>query len=129
MKIALIRQEYTPHGGAERFVSNMLQQLKSDNKLSIHLIARKWQPIENVHFHSCDPFFIGRTWRDYSFSRKAYAIIRKLDVDLIQSHERVPYCHIYRAGDGVHRVWLQHKNQLKPLKDWLVYTLIREMLF
>ena len=114
MKIALIRQEYTPHGGAERFLSNMLQQLKSDDELSIHLIARKWQKIDNIHFHCCNPFFIGRTWRDYSFSRQAYAIIQKLDVDLIQSHERVPYCHLYRAGDGVHRVWLKHKNQLKP---------------
>jgi len=138
VKIALIRQEYTPHGGAERFLSNMLQQLKNDNELSIHLIARKWQKIDNIHFHECNPFFMGRTWRDYSFSRQAYAITQKLDVDLIQSHERVPYCHLYRAGDGVHRVWLQYKNQLKPwysrylnyLSFYQLYTLhIEKKLF
>ncbi|NOQ14733.1 MAG: glycosyltransferase [Methyloprofundus sp.] len=114
MKIALIRQKYSPHGGAERFLSNMLKQLNSDNQLSIHLIARKWQQTDNIQLHSCKPFYIGRTWRNFSFSRQACRIIKQLDVDLVQSHERIACCDIYRAGDGVHRIWLQHKNHLKP---------------
>ena len=27
--------------------------------------------------------------------------------DLVQSHERIPGCDVYRAGDGVHRRWLE----------------------
>lgn len=134
MKIALIRQKYSAHGGAERFLSNMLKQLNNDNQLDIHLIARKWQKIENIHLHSCQFFYIGRTWRDFIFARKACRMVQELNADLVQSHERIACCDIYRAGDGVHRVWLQHRNHLKPLLlkylDYLslyhLYTLFAE---
>jgi UDP-glucose:(heptosyl)LPS alpha-1,3-glucosyltransferase len=29
--------------------------------------------------------------------------------DLVQSHERLPCCDVYRAGDGVHRQWLANR--------------------
>ena len=29
--------------------------------------------------------------------------------ELVQSHERLSCCDIYRAGDGVHRVWLNER--------------------
>ncbi|MCJ7879706.1 glycosyltransferase, partial [Salmonella enterica] len=34
--------------------------------------------------------------------------------DLVQSHERIPGCDLYRAGDGVHRRWLQQRSRILP---------------
>jgi len=113
MHIAIIRQRYNPYGGAERFVSRALAALqKTDIKVS--LVARKWEPIEGVDFIECKPFYLGRLWRDWSFARLACQKIALLQADLVQSHERVGCCDIYRAGDGVHRVQLAQKAKCLP---------------
>ncbi|HEY6863904.1 MAG TPA: glycosyltransferase family 4 protein, partial [Burkholderiales bacterium] len=54
-----------------------------------------------------DPFHIGKVWRDWSFARAARAAWRREGFDLVQSHERIPGAPLYRAGDGVHRRWLE----------------------
>ena len=53
-----------------------------------------------------DPFYVGSAWRDASFARAARAAWEAGGFDLVQSHERIPGCAIYRAGDGVHAEWL-----------------------
>ena len=57
----------------------------------------------------CDPFHVGRVWRDWSFARAACAATAREAFDLVQSHERIACCDVYRAGDGVHRVWLEER--------------------
>jgi len=42
--------------------------------------------------------------RDWGFAKQVCRQIDALKPDLVQSHERVFCCDIYRAGDGVHRV-------------------------
>jgi UDP-glucose:(heptosyl)LPS alpha-1,3-glucosyltransferase len=43
--------------------------------------------------------------------------LRNQAFDLVQSHERLPCCNIYRAGDGVHREWLaQRARHFGPLR-------------
>lgn len=121
MKIALIRQRYNPYGGAERFVSRALTALSQQQSVSLHLIARKWEPIEGIRFHACNPPYLGRLTRDLGFAVSACKLARKLGVDLIQSHERLCCCDIYRAGDGVHREWLtQRSRQLNALARMLL---------
>jgi len=56
---------------------------------------------------TADPFYIGSAWRDASFARAARAAWEAGGFDLVQSHERIPGCAIYRAGDGVHAEWLE----------------------
>lgn len=64
----------------------------------------------------CDPFYLGRLWRDWSFSRSICRSVAHHRFDLVQSHERIPCCDLYRAGDGVHREWLaQRARALGPL--------------
>ena len=53
-----------------------------------------------------DPFHIGNTWRDASFARAAREAWEAGGFDLVQSHERIAGCDLYRAGDGVHAEWL-----------------------
>jgi UDP-glucose:(heptosyl)LPS alpha-1,3-glucosyltransferase len=56
-----------------------------------------------------DPFHIGRLWRDWSFARAVCARLAGESFDLVQSHERIACCDVYRAGDGVHRQWLENR--------------------
>jgi len=119
LKIAIIRQRFNPHGGAERFVSRALAALAKRQLVTLHLVARSWEPIQNIHFHRCDPWYLGRLTRDLGFAYFACLTAKTLNVDLIQSHERMWCCDIYRAGDGVHREWVeQKKRRLSWFKSW-----------
>lgn len=116
LRIALIRQRYTPFGGAERFVENALDALQENTQIELTLISRKWDGANNqaIGNLSCNPFYVGRLWRDWSFSRCACHKIHDNDFDLVQSHERAPCGDIYRAGDGIHRTWIKQRNRVLP---------------
>lgn len=123
MKLALVRQTYTPFGGAERFISQAISALAAKG-VTVEIIARHWQG--ELAGLRCDPFFLGRLWRDWSFSRCVQKIISSARYDLVQSHERIPGCHIYRAGDGVHATWLELSGKPWRLSPWHRYTLAAE---
>ena len=126
MRIALVRQRYDPFGGAERFIERALPALERAGA-EVTLIARRWDSNGRnsngrdgsrargggsetrgaLKLLRVDPFHAGNLWRDCSFARAARAAWRGGGFDLVQSHERIPGCDIYRAGDGVHRRWLE----------------------
>ena len=137
MKLALIRQRHNPFGGAERFVEQALRSLDAREDLSLALIARDWRSgnaKSSLSLVVCDPPYLGRTWRDRSFARAACAAVARGGYDLVQSHERIACCDIYRAGDGVHAQWLANRARaLGPLRrlaqaasPWHRYTLAAE---
>jgi len=105
LKLAVVRQRYTPYGGAERFIARALPALERAD-VEVTLIARNWQGWRARRVLRVDPFYLGSRWRDASFARAARAAWLKHGFDIVQSHERIPGCDVYRAGDGVHRHWL-----------------------
>jgi len=113
LRLALIRQRYRPDGGAERFVSRVIEALQQDD-VELTVIARSWQPQEGARLLRCDPFHIGRLWRDRSFARCACRTAQQGGFDLVQSHERIPCAEVYRAGDGVHATWLEQRARVLP---------------
>ncbi len=124
MKLAIVRQKYTPFGGAERFVARALDALRAQG-VAVDIIARNWQ--DDTSGVKCDPFHLGRTWRDWSFAHCVQGVIASGRYDLVQSHERIPGCHIFRAGDGVHATWLELASKsLARLSPWHRYTLAAE---
>jgi UDP-glucose:(heptosyl)LPS alpha-1,3-glucosyltransferase len=127
MKLAIVRQKYTPFGGAERFVERALAALKARG-VDVSIVAREWQgDAGGVTAVRVDPFYLGRTWRDAGFARGVQRLIGERRFDLVQSHERIPGCDIYRAGDGVHATWLELRNKpLDRFAPWHRYTLAAE---
>ena len=114
MHVALVRQRYSAHGGAERFIERALDAL-GERGVAVTVLAREWtgDPGRVVR---CDPFHIGRLWRDWSFARAVCREIARRPFDIVQSHERIACCDIYRAGDGVHAQWLHNRRAtLGPL--------------
>ena len=115
IQLALIRQRYNPYGGAERFVASALEALQrqgqnAQQKLALTLITREWTGEAQKHrVIECPSHFVGRLWRDIAFARCVRKILREERFDLVQSHERIPGCDIFRAGDGVHAAWLEQR--------------------
>jgi UDP-glucose:(heptosyl)LPS alpha-1,3-glucosyltransferase len=110
MRLAVIRQRYTPYGGAERFVEGALEALL-ERGVAISLYTREWPEtrLALIEPHIVDPWYRGRLWRDASFAREVCRAIGSGKADLVQSHERVTCCDVFRAGDGVHAVYLEER--------------------
>ena len=105
MRVAIVRQRYNPYGGAERFIERTLPALERAGA-EVALIARHWEGWGARKVLQVDPFYAGNLWRDRSFANAAREAWRG-KFDLVQSHERIAGCDVYRAGDGVHRRWLE----------------------
>ena len=118
MKIAIVRQRYNPYGGAERFVERALGGLLKEGA-EVTLITRSWQGAELREGYRqvlCNPpkgLFAGRAARDRRFARCAQEAMFSGAYDITQSHERIPGCMIFRAGDGVHAAWLEHLRRVR----------------
>ncbi len=109
MRLAIVRQRYNPFGGAERFIERAVAAL-TESGAAVTVIARSWKQLPGAAASpralACDPFHVGRRWRDSSFARAVCRLLQHETFDLVQSHERIACCDIFRAGDGVHRQWL-----------------------
>lgn len=135
LSIAIVRQRYNPFGGAERFVERALAALSEQN-MRVTLITRQWDGAEasaqNVLL--CKPFHIGRLWRDWAFARSVQRAMAQNKFDLVQSHERIAGCDIFRAGDGIHAAWLEQRARaigsfsrlMQRISPWHRYTLAAE---
>jgi UDP-glucose:(heptosyl)LPS alpha-1,3-glucosyltransferase len=113
ISLALIRRRYAMDGGAERFISRALDALQQHD-VRITLITREWQPAQGVEVVPVKPFHFGRLSRNWSFDRAVKRLLRQRRFDIVQSHERIAGCDVYRAGDGVHREWLQQRARVLP---------------
>lgn len=118
VRLALIRQRYNPFGGAERFIERAIAALERGDT-EVTLITRAWKEEGSRHALIVDPPYAGRLWRDVSFSRSVQSLLAREHFDLVQSHERIPGCDVYRAGDGVHRQWLANRTKRAPMLERL----------
>ena len=110
-RIALVRSRYDPSGGAERFVQGAVAALKSQGA-SLTIVTRSW-PDHDGSAIVLDPFHVGSLWRDLGFARAVCAELARRRFDLVQSHERIACCDVYRAGDGVHAEWLAQRARVQ----------------
>ena len=114
MRIAVIRQRYTPFGGAERFLASALDAL-AERGVAVTLYTREWTAQRGrIDARIVDPFYVGGLWRDAGFVRAVCRAIARDPPALVQSHERLACCDIYRAGDGVHATWLEERMRHVP---------------
>lgn len=123
MKIALVRKAYMPYGGAERYVSQLIERLCRQGH-DVHVFAHHWDVqqgkgsgIEKGRgpvFHKVamvpSPSFL----EALSFALVSKRLLQKESFDVIHSFERTLYQDIYRAGDGCHREWLIQRKKIDP---------------
>ncbi len=110
MKLALIRRQFSATGGAELYLQRLLQALVKGGH-EPHLFAESWDgPLDGVHLHAV-PVGGDRALRPTRFADAVGAELTKHSFDVVFSLERTHHQDVYRAGDGVHRVWLQRRQQ------------------
>ncbi|WP_395745041.1 glycosyltransferase family 4 protein [Prosthecobacter sp.] len=113
MKLALIRRQFSATGGAELYVQRLLRGLTAAGH-ETHLFAEKWQgQAEGVQFHSIHVAG-SRAERPLQFAEGVNAALQHLRFDCVFSLERTLRQDVYRAGDGLHRVWLQQRRRFAP---------------
>jgi UDP-glucose:(heptosyl)LPS alpha-1,3-glucosyltransferase len=110
MKLGIVRQRYTPFGGAERFVERAIDALL-ERGVRIRVYTRSWPAARAGRIEPviCNPYYVGSAWRDVSFARAVRASLARDRPDIVQTHERIAGSDIFRAGDGVHRAWLAER--------------------
>ena len=116
LKIGFVRRGYSSSGGAEAYLKRLAKGV-CDAGHEAHLFTTNdWPPNE----WSFGPIttLAGKTPTQFA---DAFEQARPKSVcDVIMSLERVWQCDVYRAGDGVHRAWLQRRahydNALKKIK-------------
>ena len=123
MKIALVRKTYTPYGGAERYLAQLIQRLGHQGH-AVHIFASRWDQNApkslgkegkiNVFFHRVPSIRTPSFLEALSFALFAKHLLQEESFDIIHSFERTLYQDIYRAGDGCHREWLIQRKKIDP---------------
>ena len=113
MKLALVRRAFSPVGGAELYLQRLIAGLASAGH-ELHLLTESWTDSTSALQVHQIPTNAGRAARPWAF---AHAVQRHLDsaaYDCVFSLERTLRQDVYRAGDGVHRVWLAQRRRYLP---------------
>jgi UDP-glucose:(heptosyl)LPS alpha-1,3-glucosyltransferase len=113
MKLALIRRQFSATGGAELYLQRLLRALAERNH-ELHLFTESWEAMpEGVLLHSIDGTG-SRARRPLHFAQALQTALAADKFDCVFSLERTFQQDVYRAGDGVHRVWLERRRQFAP---------------
>jgi UDP-glucose:(heptosyl)LPS alpha-1,3-glucosyltransferase len=113
MKLALIRRQFSATGGAELYLQR-LQVALAQAGHTVHLFAESWAGTPpSVKFHAV-PVSGSRANRPQRFAAAVQQALAMEQFDCVFSLERTIKQDVYRAGDGVHRVWLQRRREFAP---------------
>jgi UDP-glucose:(heptosyl)LPS alpha-1,3-glucosyltransferase len=128
MKIAFVRKTYSPYGGAERYLAQLIDRL-SQHGHEIHIFANRWEegkgkdPKGRVFFHHVPMIWAPSFMEALSFALFSKRLLQEETFDIIHSFERTTYQDIYRAGDGCHREWLIQRRKIDPWLKRVSYPL------
>jgi UDP-glucose:(heptosyl)LPS alpha-1,3-glucosyltransferase len=113
MKIALIRRQFTATGGAELYLQRLIAALAAAGH-DLHLFAEDWRgEPEGVKLHRIAAAS-SRAQRPLRFAQELERVLKQDDFDTVFSLERTLRQDVYRAGDGLHRVWLEQRRRYAP---------------
>jgi len=125
MKIALIRQRFVPHGGAELYLNAVATELVRRGH-QVHIYASAWDRSAVPASVQLHPVPIVRTFsftRALTFALSCRGRLAREKFDVVVSFERTLHQDVYRAGDGCHREYLTqrllHSSWLKRATIWL----------
>ena len=108
LKIAFARRGYSTSGGAEAYLKRLAAGLREGGHEAELFTTAQWPqeawpfgPI--THLDGATPL---------RFADELERLRPKIECDVLMSLERVWRCDVYRAGDGVHRAWLDRRARL-----------------
>lgn len=114
MKIGFVRRGYSATGGAEAYLLRLAHGVAAAGETPVLLGSREW-PAD----HWPNEFVARTDGRSPRVFADAVQRARR-GVDVLFSLERIWGCDVYRAGDGVHRAWLERRAPFEPA--WRRFT-------
>lgn len=104
LKIGFVRRGYSRSGGAEAYLKRLGQGLHSLGHEALLITTDEW-PESDWSFGTVTRVR-GNTPIDFANAVESAPVV----CDVLMSLERVWRCHVMRAGDGVHRAWLERRE-------------------
>ncbi len=116
LAIGFVRRGYSQTGGAEAYLERLAQGVVEAGH-DVQLVTTNEWPQEKWPFGT-----ITRVGAKsiIGFADELEQIRSQIRCDALLSLERVWSCDVYRAGDGVHRAWLERRRKFElPLKRFV----------
>lgn len=117
MKVGLVRRGYSASGGAESYLKRFAEALRAAGHECVLFASEEWPRGDWTHG---DLHTLPRGSSPRAFADALAALDPRSKCDWLFSLERVWSCDCYRAGDGVHRAWLDRRQRFEPAwRAWL----------
>jgi UDP-glucose:(heptosyl)LPS alpha-1,3-glucosyltransferase len=116
LSIVFVRRGYSPTGGAEAYLKRLADGVTQAGH-EVQLVATNEWPDAEWPFGSIKHL---RAKSPIEFAGELERMRTEFRCDVLFSLERVWNCDLYRAGDGVHRAWLDRRRKFElPLKRFV----------
>jgi UDP-glucose:(heptosyl)LPS alpha-1,3-glucosyltransferase len=116
LSIVFVRRGYSPTGGAEASLKRLAGGVIEAGH-DVQLVATNDWPAAEWPFGSITRL---SAKSPIGFASELERLRTELRCDVLFSLERVWSCDVYRAGDGVHRAWLDRRKKFElPLKRFV----------
>ncbi|HEX4639191.1 MAG TPA: glycosyltransferase family 4 protein [Chthoniobacterales bacterium] len=116
LRIAFVRRGYSASGGAESYLKRLARGIGDLGHEAQLIGSADWPPNEwpfgqVTSLSATTPI---------GFADELENLRPQIDCDVLMSLERVWRCDVYRAGDGVHRAWLNRRRKFEmPLQRFV----------
>lgn len=116
LTVVFVRRGYSPSGGAENYLKRLAQGIVDLGHQAQLVATQDWPPHESP-FGSVARL---RASSPIGFADELEKIRPQLRGDVLMSLERIWRCDVYRAGDGLHRAWLNRRRKFEmPLQRFV----------
>jgi UDP-glucose:(heptosyl)LPS alpha-1,3-glucosyltransferase len=127
MHIGLVKRSFRLQGGGERQIGYLIDGLLSQGH-AVHLFSEQPPPSGppvGLTYHALAAVPGPRAFRALGFALRVRSALRHAGLAVVQSFDRSLGQQIYRAGEGVHREWVQRKRRSLPVltRSWAQLSL------
>ncbi len=137
MKIAIIRKNYSPYGGAENYLNLVSENLQAQRH-EVHIFSANHWPGKSTCIHRVRTIKKPSFLSNILFALNVRRTLKKKSFDSVLSFERTLFQDIYpagkdilpelsngvyRAGDGCHREWLNKRKTVKSSPGKLSFSI------
>jgi UDP-glucose:(heptosyl)LPS alpha-1,3-glucosyltransferase len=132
MDIGLVKRSFRLQGGGERQIGYLIDGLLAQGH-AVHLFSEQpplTEPPEGLMYHTLPAIPAPHAFRALGFALVVRSSLRRADLAVVQSFDRTLGQQIYRAGEGVHREWLQRKRRSLPAlaRGWAHLSLFNHVM-
>jgi UDP-glucose:(heptosyl)LPS alpha-1,3-glucosyltransferase len=116
LNIAFVRRGYSASGGAEAYLKRLARGIVDLGHEAQLITTNDW-PANQWTFGAINKL---RATSPIGFADELEKLRPQIQCDVSMSLERVWRCNVYRAGDGVHKAWLNRRQKFEmPLQRFV----------